>query len=54
MIYESMCGRYEKYPFWAAAPKGSRTYAFTHMGNFLRLVIKIWALGLDLGHKAGI
>ena len=23
--------------FWAAAPKGSMTYAFTHMGNFLLL-----------------
>ena len=22
-------------PFWAVAPKGSMTYAFTHMGNFL-------------------
>ena len=22
------------YPFWAAAPKGSMTYAFTHRGNF--------------------
>ena len=23
------------FPFWAAAPKGSMTYAFTHMGDFL-------------------
>ena len=30
------------------------TYAFTHMGNFLLLAIEIWALGLDLGLKAGI
>ena len=26
-------------PFWAAAPKGSMTYAFTHMGNFLLLLL---------------
>ena len=26
-------------PFWAAAPKGSMTYAFTHMGNFLQLLL---------------
>ena len=25
-------------PFWAAAPKGSMTYAFTHMGNILLLL----------------
>ena len=25
-------------PFWAAAPKGSMTYAFTHMGSFLLLL----------------
>ena len=25
--------------FWAAAPKGSMTYAFTHMGNFLLLLL---------------
>ena len=24
---------------WAAAPKGSMTYAFTHMGNFLFLLL---------------
>ena len=32
--------------FWAAAPKGSKTYAFTHIGNFLLLllVIEIWVL----------
>ena len=49
----------------AAAPKGSMTYAFTHMGNFLLLLlaIGIWVLGLwagfglrgwDLGLEAGI
>ena len=32
----------------AAAPKGSMTYAFTHMGNFLLLAIGIWASGLGL------
>ena len=32
----------------AAAPKGSMTYAFTDMGNFLLLAIEIWALGLNL------
>ena len=26
------------FPFWAAAPKGSMTYAFTHMGDFLLLL----------------
>ena len=26
-------------PFWAAAPKGSMTYAFTHMGSFLLLLL---------------
>ena len=25
--------------FWAAAPKGPMTYAFTHMGNFLLLLL---------------
>ena len=25
--------------FWAAAPKGSMTYGFTHMGNFLLLLL---------------
>ena len=25
--------------FWAAAPKGSMTYAFTHMGSFLLLLL---------------
>ena len=39
--------------FWAAAPKGSMTYAFTHMENFL-LAIRISALRLHLGFKAGI
>ena len=24
-------------PFWAAVPKGSMTFTFTHMGNFLLL-----------------
>ena len=24
---------------WAAAPKGSMSYAFTHMGNFLLLLL---------------
>ena len=45
----------------AAAPKGSMTYAFTHMGNFLLLAIEIWAFGLrfrpwgwDLSLRAGI
>ena len=51
----------------AAAPKGSMTYAFTHMGNFLLLLLAIrfeagfQTLGLgfgpwgrDLGPKAGI
>ena len=32
-------------PFWAAAPKGSMTYAFTHMGNFRLL------LGLEFGSR---
>ena len=45
--------------FWAAAPKGSMTYAFTHMGNFrllldLDLWAEIWAWRLDLGLKARI
>ena len=26
-------------PFWAAVPKGSMTYAFTHMGDFLLLLL---------------
>ena len=26
-------------PFGAAAPKGSMTYAFTHMGNFFLLLL---------------
>ena len=26
-------------PFWAAAPKGSMTYAFTHTGDFLLLFL---------------
>ena len=26
-------------PSWAVAPKGSMTYAFTHMGDFLLLVL---------------
>ena len=26
-------------PFWAAAPKGSMTYAFTQIGNFLLLLL---------------
>ena len=32
----------------AAAPKGTMTYAFTHMRNFLLLLreIRIWAFGL--------
>ena len=41
----------------AAAPKGSMTYAFTHMGNFLLLLllaIGIWASRLDFGLEAGI
>ena len=25
--------------YWAAAPKGSMTYAFTHMGNFFLLLL---------------
>ena len=28
-------------PFWAAAPKGSMTYAFTHMENFLLLLLRL-------------
>ena len=45
----------------AAASKGSITYAFTHMENFLLLAIEIWAWRLgfgpeswDLGLEAGI
>ena len=32
-------------PFWAVAPKGSMTYAFTHMGNFLLLLLvnELWS-----------
>ena len=33
-----VCSTYAS-PFWAAAPKGSMTYAFTHMGNFLLLLL---------------
>ena len=36
----------------AAAPKGSMTYAFTHMGDFLLgsgLLAEIWTLWLGLG-----
>ena len=44
--------------FWAAATKGSMTYAYTHMGNFLLLflAIGIWAskLGFGLGFETGI
>ena len=40
------------------APKGSMTYAYTHMGNFLLLflAIGIWAskLGFGLGFETGI
>ena len=39
-------------PFWAAAPKGSMTYAFTHMGNFLLLLLLLLLLGS--GVLAGI
>ena len=52
----------------AAAPKRLMTYAFTHMGNFLLLLLlglglmagiwtsrlRFWPLGLDLGLKARI
>ena len=31
-------------PFWAAAPKGSMTYAFTHMGDFLLLLLHLLLL----------
>ena len=27
------------FSFWAAAPKGSMTHGFTHMGNFLLLLL---------------
>ena len=30
--------------FWAAAPKGLMTYAFTHMGNFLLLFLLLLLL----------
>ena len=30
--------------FWAAAPKGSMTYAFKHMGNFLLLLLLLLLL----------
>ena len=35
----------------AAAPKGSMTYAFTHMGNFLHLSLeaRIWAFWIGFG-----
>ena len=34
----------------AAALKGSMTYAFTHMRNYLLLLAnEIWALGLEFG-----
>ena len=34
----------------AAAPKGSMTYAFTHMGNFLVLLlaIEIWVFKAEI------
>ena len=35
----SVFGLFFKKSFWAAAPKGSMTYAFTHMGNFLLLLL---------------
>ena len=37
----------------AAAPEGSMTYAFTHTGNFLLLLIAIgsWALELRFGRQ---
>ena len=35
---------------WAAAPKGSMTYAFTHMGKWLGF----WPLGWDLDLEAEI
>ena len=36
-----------KRAYWAVAPKGSMTYAFTHMGNFLLLLaIEIWVFRL--------
>ena len=31
-------------PFWAAAPKGSMTFAFTHMGDFLLLLLLLLLL----------
>ena len=31
-------------PFWAAAPKGSMTYAFTHKENFLLLLLLLLLL----------
>ena len=33
-------------PFWAAALKGSMTYALTHMGNFLLLLLLLLGSGL--------
>ena len=36
LLYE--CTHPKGVAFWAAAPKGSMTYAFTHMGNFLLLL----------------
>ena len=42
-------------PFWAAAPKGSMTYAFTHMGDFLLLLLLSFGpQGQDLGLLAEI
>ena len=32
------------FPFWAAALKGSITYAFTHMGNFLLILLLLLLL----------
>ena len=31
--------KFRQPPFWATASKGSMTYAFTHMGNFLLLLL---------------
>ena len=51
------------FPFWAAAPKGSMTYAFTHMGDFLLLLLHLLLLrpplksqprGLNFSLKAKI
>ena len=39
----------------AAAPIGSVTYAFTHMGNFLLpLAVGIWTFGLRFGPHGSI